>query len=853
MRIVLVDMPWSSIDAPSLALAVLKRRVLDVFPDAEVDVMHGNLDYIDWVADQVGFSFEEYDAYVSSYFSGHSEWIFSAALNEQPRWKVAEFTELLGGKLPEPIVAKARELHELAPLFVGDVAARIAATKPDVVGFTVTFAQNAAALATARAVKALAPGAVTVFGGPNCDGPQGAALHRNFPYVDFVVRGEGELAFPRLLAAVRGDDDVADIAGLCRRGSRGESVANPMEARPLPADVLVTPDFGDYFERHARSVAGTWVEPRLTVESSRGCWWGERHHCTFCGLNGSFMQFRSKSPSRFVKEILSLVERHRILDVWVTDNILDMTYLSSVAPALRDSGCDLRIGYEIKANLRRDQLETLYSAGITYAQPGVENLSSRVLKIMDKGITGCQNVRLLRDSETVGINLNWNYLYGFPGETDADYDSVIEQMPALHHLTPPFSTPRLKVERFSPYFDRPELGFGELRPAEQYRHIYDLPETELADLVYVFDSPNRGIAEDCVTRLRKAIAAWTGAYPSSRLTHCDLDEHIVLIDTRPGFSWRVLDITDPLELAAFRLLDAPHSPAALFRKVSALHQDVTEEKIDALLARWYEIGLVFRDGGQVVHVAPAVANQDLTRLDGTALSGARPLVPALAEPGTNPEPGPPAAPEGTMTLWRDRDPRTRAIPGMFAGRVNDWGDPVETADGLAERDIHAVQLGEMVDLGDPDGTAAVAALAIIRELTGRGIAVEWTLRLPGTGDGWQRFSHLYPPARILSDSDGDAIAAQWRASFHIAKCGYRLGPGFLEIRDRRSGSFRRHVLSSPRGEAGIAPLLRGAPAAAVSDIAKARYLPLDLVHQVGQYVWWMPYRISRWPLSPTMP
>jgi hypothetical protein len=116
MRIVLVDMPWSSIDAPSLALAVLKRRVLDVFPDAEVDVIHGNLDYIDWVADRVGFSFEEYDAYVSSYFSGHSEWIFSAALNEQPRWKVAEFTELLGGKLPEPIVAKARELHELAPL-----------------------------------------------------------------------------------------------------------------------------------------------------------------------------------------------------------------------------------------------------------------------------------------------------------------------------------------------------------------------------------------------------------------------------------------------------------------------------------------------------------------------------------------------------------------------------------------------------------------------------------------------------------------------------------------------------------------------------------------------------------------
>lgn len=94
------------------------------------------------------------------------------------------------------MLAKARELHELAPLFVRETAAKIAATAPDVVGFTTTFAQNAAALAAARVVKELAPGTTTVFGGANCDGPQGAALHRNFEYVDFVVRGEGEIAFP---------------------------------------------------------------------------------------------------------------------------------------------------------------------------------------------------------------------------------------------------------------------------------------------------------------------------------------------------------------------------------------------------------------------------------------------------------------------------------------------------------------------------------------------------------------------------------------------------------------------------------------------------------------------------------
>ncbi|WP_369188593.1 RiPP maturation radical SAM C-methyltransferase [Streptomyces sp. R08] len=645
MHIVLVDMPWSSLDAPSLALGILKRRILDVFPDgaADVEVVHANLDFADWVSARTEYGFEEYEFCSTSYFSGHSEWIFSGALNNQPRWRVAEFTEHFGEKMPAHMLAKARELHELAPLFVRETAAKIAATAPDVVGFTTTFAQNAAALAAARVVKELAPGTTTVFGGANCDGPQGAALHRNFEYVDFVVRGEGEIAFPRLLAALRDGDaaDLATIPGLCRRDAQGRSVARPMNAAPLPPGALVTPDYGDYFERHAQSTAGGWVEPRLVVEASRGCWWGEKHHCTFCGLNGSFMEFRSKDPRRFVEEILGLVERHRVLDVWVTDNILDMAYLNSMAPLLQESGYDLRLCYEIKSNLRREQLATLYAAGVSYVQPGVESLSTRVLKLMDKGVTGCQNVRLLRDAETVGVNLSWNYLYGFPGETEQDYDEIVGQLPALHHLGPPAGSTRLKVERFSPYFDRPELGFGDLRPAAHYQHIYDLPQDELADLVYIFDSPNRGIAGACLDRLRTAVADWTRAYPRSRLTHCDLGTHIVLVDTRPGFSWRLLDLTDPLDVTVFRLLDTPHSLPALVRKSAARYADsqgspaeVTQEQVGDLLAHWLRLGLVFAEGGQYVHVAPAVANQDLLRLDGAGLHGDdTTLVPALAVTG----------------------------------------------------------------------------------------------------------------------------------------------------------------------------------------------------------------------------
>src|SRR5262249_6197562 len=159
-----------------------------------------------------------------------------------------------------------------------------------------------------------------------------------------------------------------------------------MTTKPLLPTEIVSPDYDGYFERLESSTARDWVEPKLVVEGSRGCWWGEKHHCTFCGLNGSFMEFRSKSPMAFYHEIIRLVGRHQVLDMYVVDNILDMKYLSSLLPKLQESGYDLRLQYEIKSNLRRDQLATLYDAGLVNVQPGIESLSNRVLKIMDKGV-----------------------------------------------------------------------------------------------------------------------------------------------------------------------------------------------------------------------------------------------------------------------------------------------------------------------------------------------------------------------------------------------------------------------------------------------------------------------------------
>ncbi|MGW0801549.1 RiPP maturation radical SAM C-methyltransferase [Nonomuraea sp. NPDC002799] len=607
MRIVLINMPWAPVDVPSLALGILTTCARGRFPDADVRVVNANLDYVNWLVERGEFTLPDYQFYAQdSYFLGCGDWVFSSALYDDPGWREAEFTESMRPIIPQERIEASMRLHRSAPDFIEHLARQVAELDPDVVGLTSTFQQNSAGLALARRLKSLAPRATTVFGGANCDGPQGAALHRNFPFVDYVVRGEGEVAFADLLTLLREGGDPRDIAGLCWRAPGGDPVANEMSATPLPPAAIMSPDYDDFFRQFPASRAYGWTEPKLVVESSRGCWWGQKHHCTFCGLNGSLMTFRSKNPSTFLDEILALARRHRVLDMIVVDNIMDMAYVTSLLPRIVEADVDIRLHYEIKSNMRAEQLDMLRAAGVIRVQPGIENLSTRVLKLMDKGVTGCQNVRMLRDAQTSGLTVAWNYLHGFPGERTEDYLGALAQMSALHHLGPPDGVGPVVLERFSPYFNDPGLGFATRSPAEQYRVTYALPDAELADFAYLFDTPEQGIGEDVAERLRAAVRRWREAYPASRLTCDDLGDAIVLVSERAGFDWTVMRLSDEVEIAAFRLLEQPRRVPALAARLR-----VPQARVIELVRAWLALGILFTEDDQYVHLAPRSANQSL--------------------------------------------------------------------------------------------------------------------------------------------------------------------------------------------------------------------------------------------------
>ena len=612
LRVLLICMPWAPLDMPSLALSTLKPIANGLDIVERVDVRYINIEWIDHLLahSQGEINASSYEEIVNGYFLATGEWIFSSALYGENVPEETTFHRVASRAGAD--LTHASAMFGLAPDYLAALADEITTAGYDVVGFTSTFDQNMPSLALAALLKQRDAGLVTVFGGANCDAVQGAALHRNFDFVDYVVRGEGEHVFPQLLRVLAGDPsrraaDLSRISGLCWRDDSGRISVNDAVGGVVSIGSIPAPDFDDYFTTFRAAAIARQVEPKIQIEGGRGCWWGEKHHCTFCGLNGSLMQFRAKSPERVLSEIKAAVERHRILNVVFADNILDMAYLRSLMPAVEELGWDLSLFFEIKSNLAYHQLQTLAEAGVTQIQPGIESLSSRVLRLMRKGVAGWQNIRLLRDCRSLTLYPGWNLLYGFPGETIDDYTDLIEQASALTHLRPPEAAYRIVLTRFSPYFTDPDLGLRNLGPSGMLSSVYRLPPEELADFVYVFESEQAGIRDAEVDRVDKAVARWQQEHGGSRLVGIDGADHIDLVDERPAFPHRIIRLADRHEVGAYRALLKGSTKAALVRKLRRDGLDFNQQDAADLLGSWKDDGLVYQDGDRYVALATGMA------------------------------------------------------------------------------------------------------------------------------------------------------------------------------------------------------------------------------------------------------
>ncbi|MCH7812933.1 MAG: RiPP maturation radical SAM C-methyltransferase [Planctomycetes bacterium] len=261
--------------------------------------------------------------------------------------------------------------------------------------------------------------------------------------------------------------------------------------------------------------------PVILYETARGCWWGEKHHCTFCGLNATTMKFRSKPIERVRADIAELSKRYDSFRFRLVDNILEMTYIDGIFGDLARKNCDLQFFIEVKSNLSKQQIKLLAHGGAKVIQPGIESFSSNQLNEMDKGVRPLQNILCLKWAMYYGIEVSWNILIGFPGETDDDYRQQIELIKRLFHLPPPECVGSLYLERFSPYFMRPdEYGVKITGPGEAYPYVYDSPDISLHKIAYDFEFETENqIDPELKNELLRTVDEWRRRHQSDNLPY----------------------------------------------------------------------------------------------------------------------------------------------------------------------------------------------------------------------------------------------------------------------------------------------------------------------------------------------
>ena len=606
-------MPFMDAHRPSIQIGLLKSiAVAHGFP---VRTMHAYLSF----AAAIGVDYYQLLAQHRGPMVG--EWLFSLdafreAAPDPDSDMLADLADGLSYFAMPPAELRRRLTtirHETVPAYLDSLIDALPWHEVAIAGFSSTFQQNTASLAFARRLKERHPHIFTIFGGANFDGDMGPELVRAFDCIDAAIIGEADEAFPRLLRALADGKDLDDVPGLARRVDGEVSLTPPLPPN-LQLDDLPVPDYEDYFEQ-AESL-GILSQARrrmisLPIETARGCWWGEKHHCTFCGLNATTMRFRSKSAGRVLRELEQQSRRYRTFNFEAVDNVLELSYLNELFPKLREIESGYELFYEVKANLSREQLRLLAEAGVAHIQPGLESLSSNVLRLMRKGVRAGQNVNLLRWSQYYGISVSWNLLWGFPGETEQDYVGQAAAIPHLLHLPPPASASRIWLERFSPLFTEQDTGGLRYKtPERSYQYVYPA-DVDLEKAAYFFDYLVEGsVPETAYAAVRDAAKAWSSAWQAGQppmLTHRSAPRFVQIRDQRHQGHDGTYTFEDTLADLYLACGNRPTTAAAVRRKLGLR---LSEEAIHEVFQEFQQRGLMFIDGQLALALSlPAVKSR----------------------------------------------------------------------------------------------------------------------------------------------------------------------------------------------------------------------------------------------------
>ena len=314
-------------------------------------------------------------------------------------------------------------------------------TSPDVVGFSTQCVTYPPSLNIAALCKEINPACTIIFGGHNASFVDVETLE-NFPYVDIVVRGEGEQTIVELMAALSTGHSLEKVEGITFRGEN-EIIVNKdrrhlknLDDLPLPDYRLIAP-LSEYREANRMRYTTT------LIDIGRGC----SFNCIFCSnclLWGKSPHVRS--IENITRELHYLKYEQQVERIYITYDLFTFNrkiveeFCAAVKPLGLLWECRCRVD-----GVNGQLLRLMADAGCTSLLYGIESGSPKTLDFIRKGITISKALDIVALTAEAGIEQNVSFVTGFPGETMEDLDMTLdavtrcalfpETVPGIHHVT----------------------------------------------------------------------------------------------------------------------------------------------------------------------------------------------------------------------------------------------------------------------------------------------------------------------------------------------------------------------------------------------------------------------------------
>ena len=352
---------------------------------------------------------------------------------------------------------------------------------PKVLGLSVYSGSLPASLFCFDLAKEFNPEITTIMGGAVFSGeltvgsPNYNDLVDTTPNIDYIIVGEGEKLFQRLL-----EGDVPE-------GQRVFTQDDTRSDKPLDMAEVIAPDFSDMKLNYY---------PLIAASTSRSC----PYQCSFCCETIHWGAFRIKNAKQTVDELFHLYDRHGIQLFLMCDSLLNPV-INKLSRELLEAEKSVYFDGYIRADKPVCETKNTMKwrkAGFYRARLGIESGSANVLKLMNKMITPQQIKDALASLAYAGIKTTTYWVIGHPGETEEDFQETLDLIEEMQEYIY-----EADCNPFNYYLDgQVNSGFWSNTP----RHaLYSDKEKEMLRIqTWVLDTePAREVAYDRLNRFVK--------------------------------------------------------------------------------------------------------------------------------------------------------------------------------------------------------------------------------------------------------------------------------------------------------------------------------------------------------------